>query len=306
MDGDTLLTDDRSFPYSDKDLELMCGSLVTIRKGTLQLIHLTVKEFLRSRHETNGSTFSDLLVDPKHGSLQLTLVCLRCIATDAEPLVNLNSKAPQIDWALKTDALDRCQARAPLLEYANFSWLTHMIDCELEDLLEITPTFQKIFDSPTTFSWVEKCMALQPDSTLRLMVGLDEVRDRFYGSRQDPWSQQEASSEFFISWCIVLSRVFEEYGAILARRPWEIYVIDLCDAFSADSSLKKFWQEYGESSLREKNLRLDGYRAPHPPQEKPQPHLQLQQSSSHVGSLDQGTVFLVHDEGRNVYIWGKP
>lgn len=304
MDGDTLLTEDRSFPYSDKDLELICGSLVTIRKGTLQLIHLTVKEFLRSRHGTDGSAFSKFLVDPKHGSLQLTLVCLRCIATDAEPLIDLDSKAPQIDWTLDADALDRCQARAPLLEYAIFSWLVHMIDCKLDDLFEITPTFHKTFDSPITFSWVEKCMALQPDSTLRLMVGVDEVRDRFYGSRQDPWSQQEASSEFFASWCIVMSRVFEEYGAILARRPWEIYVIDLYDAFSANSSLQKFWQEYGETPLRERNLHLNGYRAPHPPQEKPQPYLQLQQSL-HVGSLDQGTVFLVHDEGRNIYIWGE-
>lgn len=39
MEGDTLLTDDQTFPYSDKDIELICGSLVTVRKGTLQVIH---------------------------------------------------------------------------------------------------------------------------------------------------------------------------------------------------------------------------------------------------------------------------
>ena len=121
MDGDTILTDDRSFPYSDKDVELICGSLITIRNGTLQVIHLTVKEFLRSQHKTDNSTFSSLLVDPEHASLQLTLVCLRCIATNAEPLVDLDSNVPQIDWTLDTNALDRCQARAPLLEYASFS-----------------------------------------------------------------------------------------------------------------------------------------------------------------------------------------
>ena len=85
MDGDTLLTDDRSFPYSEKDVELICGSLVMIRKGILQVIHLTVKEFLRTPQESSGSNFSGLLINPDHGSLQLTLVCLRCIANDAEP-----------------------------------------------------------------------------------------------------------------------------------------------------------------------------------------------------------------------------
>ncbi|KAF6227691.1 hypothetical protein HO173_012021 [Letharia columbiana] len=303
MDGDTLLTDDRSFPYSDKDVELICGSLVTIRKGTLQVIHLTVKEFLRSRHKKDRSAFSSLLVDPERGSLQLTLVCLRCVATNAEPLVDLGSSAPQIDWAFETDTLDRCQARAPLLEYASFSWLVHLIDCKLDDLLEVTPTFEKTFNSPATFSWVETCMASQPDTTLRLSVGVDEVRDRFYGSREDPWPRQEASSRFLASWCIAMSRVFEEYGGILARRPWEIYVIDLCDIFSVDPSLRKLWQEHGETPLRKKDLHLNKYRAPHPPQVKPQPHHQLQRL--HIGSSNQEPVFLVHDEGRNVYIWGE-
>ena len=76
MDGDTLLSDGQTFPYSDKDVELVCGSLITIRKGVLQVIHLTVKEFIRSPQKTSGSTCSSLLVNPEFGSLQLTLVCL--------------------------------------------------------------------------------------------------------------------------------------------------------------------------------------------------------------------------------------
>ena len=303
MDGDTLLADDRSFPYSDKDLELICGSLITIRKGTLQVIHLTVKEFLRSRHGTDDPTFSSLLVDPEHASLQMTLVCLRCIAANAEPLADLKSKVPQIDWALDKDALDRCQARAPLLEYASFSWLVHMIDCKLDVLFEIAPIFKKTFNSSATFSWVEICMALQPYSTLRLLVGVDEVRDRFYTCRQDPWPRQEVNSQFLASWCVAMSRVFEEYGAILARRPWGIYFIDLCDTFCPDPSLRELWQEHGETPLRDKDIRFNGYRAPRRPQKKPLPHLQLQQSLE-VG-YSSSDVFLVHDEDRGIYIWGE-
>lgn len=302
MDGDTLLADDRSFPYSDKDVELICGSLVTIRTGTLQVIHLTVKEFLRSRHKTDDPIFFSLLVDPDYASLQLTLVCLRCIAAHAEPLVDLESKVLRIDRALDKDALDRWQARAPLLEYASFSWLVHLIDCKLDDLIKITPTFRKTFNSPRTFSWVEGCMALQPSSTLRLLVGVDEVRDRFYLS-ENPWPRQDVSSQFLASWCVAMSQVFQEYGAILARRPWEIYFIDLCDIFSADPSLRRLWQEYGETQLRDKDLRFNGYQPARRPQEKPLPHLQLQQSLE-VGYSSSDTVFLIHIESQGIYIWG--
>ena len=180
----------------------------------------------------------------------------------------------------------------------------HLIDCKLEDLLKIAPTFQKTFDSPKTFSWVELCMALQPDSALRLLVGVDEVRDRFYGSRQDPGPRQEASSQFLVSWCIAMSGIFEEYGAILTRRPWEVYFIDLCNKFDGDPSLRKLWQAYGVTPLRKKDLHFHGYRAARPPQKRPKPHLQLQKSLE-VGDPDLHSVFLVHDEDRGIYIWGE-
>ena len=304
IDGDTLLADDRSFPYSDKDLELICGSMVTIRKGTLQVVHLTVKEFLRSPQEIGGPTSSSLLVDPEHGSLQLTLVCLRCIANDAEPLVDLQSKAPQIDWALEPDAIERRRTRAPFLEYATFSWLVHLVDCRLDDLLKITPTFQEVFSSPATFHWVEMCMASQPDSTLRLLIGIDEIHDRYYNPSRDIWYRREASSKFLASWCVAMSRVFEEYGAILARRPWEIYLIDLCDIFSDDLNLRRMWQEFGETPLREKDLYLKGYQAPYQLHGKPRPHLQLQRSLQTPSSYED-SIFLIHDEDRSIYIWGQ-
>lgn len=304
MDGHTLLTDDRSFPYSEKDVELICGSLVIIREGILQVIHLTVKEYLRTPQESSGSKLSGLLINPDHGSLQLTLVCLRCIANHAETLIDLESEVPQIDWALDPAALERCQARAPLLEYASFSWLVHLIDCKLDDLPKIVPTFQKTFSSPKTFSWVEICLSSQPNSALRLLVGVDDVLDTFYGSRQPIQSQQEPSPQFLASWCSALSQVFEEYGAVLDRRPWEIYLIDLSDIFCFDPSLQKLWQESGRTRLREENLRLIGYRAPCSLQEKPPPHLQLQQSLQ-TGLSYPPPLFLVHDEVRNIYIWGE-
>ena len=282
----------------------MCGSLLTIRKGTLQVIHLTVKEFLTSRHKLDGSGFSSLLIDPDVGNLQLTLVCLRCIATNTRPLVDLKSEAKHMDWSLDTNALDQYQAQAPLLQYASFSWLMHLIECKLDDMPKVILECERTFNSPTTFSWVETCMTFQPDSTIRLLVGFSEVRDRFCGSSQGPWPSQATGFHFLASWCTAMSRVFEEYGHILPRRPWEIYFIDLCDIFNSYPSLQLLWQNHGETSSVEKVLYLNNYRDPRPRYEKPQPHLQLQQSLQ-VASLDRASVFLIHDEGRNIYIWGE-
>ena len=304
MDNDTLLTRDRSFPYADKDLELICGSLVTIRKGVLQVIHLTVKEFLRSPQDKGGSTSPSLLVDSECGSLQLTLVCLRCIAVYAEPLIDLKSEAPHIDWTLEPRALESCRARAPLLEYASFSWLVHIIDCKLDDLNNITPIFQKTFSSPTTFSWVEMCMVSQPDSALRLSVGISELLDWLGARNQGLQLQQEATSQFLTSWCMAMSCVFEEYGAVLARRPWQIYIIDICYIFTADPILRKLWQECGETPLREKDLHLKGYQVSRPRQEVAKPHLQLQRPLQ-IWRYGRTPVFLIHNEAQHLYIWGE-
>lgn len=56
--------------------------------------------------------------------------------------------------------------------------------------------------------------------------------------------------------------------------------------------------------MRHKDLRFNGYRAPRRQQEKPLPHLQLQQSLE-VGYSSSDAVFLVHDEDRGIYIWGE-
>lgn len=55
------------------------------------------------------------------------------------------------DWTLESDVPVRHLARAPLLEYANFSWLGHLTECRLDDAQEILPKFKTTFDSKVTF-----------------------------------------------------------------------------------------------------------------------------------------------------------
>ena len=56
------------------------------------------------------------------------------------------------DWTIEPGVLARHLARAPLLKYAAFSWLGHLTECRLDDLLEVVPVFETTFRSKVTFN----------------------------------------------------------------------------------------------------------------------------------------------------------
>ena len=154
IEGDTLL-----FEYAEKDIELVCGSLVTIRQGTLQVIHLTVKEFLTATHGPKSSTYTDLLIDPAKASLQLTLACLECIKANCKKsIVRLDSGTARLDIELDAEAVIQRRCQAPLVEYASLTWTMHLTECDGAQMIGLAKAFEKTFDSPSTFYWVEACM----------------------------------------------------------------------------------------------------------------------------------------------------
>ena len=159
-------------------MELIRGSLVTVRHGTLQVIHLTVKEFLRSSHGPANLPYAELLINSDNASLQLTLVCLKCIAMGCgRQFLDLNSGINRTDLMLDPVFVSKHRIEFPLSEYASFSWMVHLTDCKQDSVLEVARAFQEIFNSPSTFCWVEMCLVFQPDSVLRLLVGLEELSD---------------------------------------------------------------------------------------------------------------------------------
>ena len=153
-------------------------------------------------------------------------------------------------------------------------------------------------------------MAWQPDSTFRLLVGFDEICDWLSEFEWTARPLHETSLQFLASWCAAMQRLFEEYGAVLARRPWEIYLIDLRDIFWVDRSgfdgdgLERFYEDYGLTSLREADMHLDKYQSSRPLQDKKPPHLQLQKIHRNGSDPANEYIFLVHDERQDVYIWG--
>ena len=59
----------------------MCGSLVAVQNKTIQLIHLSIKEFLEDERQLMdvSEPFRELCVAPSEAYLQLTQSCLAYI-----------------------------------------------------------------------------------------------------------------------------------------------------------------------------------------------------------------------------------
>ena len=54
-EGHSLLYTDGCFPYSDRDIGLVCGSLVSDENDTLRIIHSTTKQYLTSNPSNANS-----------------------------------------------------------------------------------------------------------------------------------------------------------------------------------------------------------------------------------------------------------
>ena len=284
-EGHSLLSTDGYFPYSDKDIELVCGSLVSVRNGALQVVHLTVKEYLASPPKNTNSV---LHVKSESASSALTLVCLSCIGTECRDV-----KHGLYDATRDPTELPSAQSQNIFLEYASFSWYIHLMDCCGTHLLKVSESCRQTFESRSTFYWIELCVSSRPNNIGDFLVGLDELRQYITGMGEDDWPSHEPSCSFFERWCSVAHRIFKEYGSLLSKKPSAIHILNLKAAFT-DHHLIDLYEKYGNLKIREKSTPFNHYWDPAPPRKVVPPHRQLERS-------DGSSIF--YDAKRNIFFW---
>ena len=212
-------------------------------------------------------------------------------------MVDLAAGIARLDIELDDEAIMQRQCQAPLAEYASLTWMMHLTECDGIHLLGVSRAFQAAFESPSTFNWVEACMTFQPDSVVRLLVGLEEAIEYVSGLSPDHWLEREPSCHFFTDWCYTLRDFFEEYGSILSRCPWEVHFLDLRNSFSRIGQL---YEEYGDTPRRDITRFIDGYESPRSCRPGPRAERRLQQD---VQGRRRESVF-IHEERRRLYFWG--
>lgn len=296
-EGQTLLSADGSFPYSNKDIELVCGSLVTVRNGTLQVVHLTVKQYIKS---LSGPTSLRLLAETKGANLRLTLACLTLVRHNClEPIAKLFPLRPIGAEEEKPD-LSLLRSKNPFLEYACFSWMIHLTDCTSMEALEVFRSVHCTFDSPATFGWIESCMALQPQDVPRLLIGLEEVRDWIDSLQIGTVIADDLSYTFALKWCTTMEQVLKEYSPVLEERTADIYYLDLATIFAAHG-LTETYKKHGGVIRRERCSRFSTDRNPRPARKNIPLCRQLQMPSK---TEIYGLGFFIYESNRDIYLSG--
>lgn len=252
IEGHQLLTDEQSFPYADKDIELACGSLLAVHEGTIQFIHLTVKEFLTDLTSSTNGSYKQLLVDPAAASLQMTLVSLDYMSERlTRPVFDLDAKSNRMDLKVDNTQLQKRLEENPFIEYASFNWPLHCVDYNGESIDEIAKAIRKTFDSSATFYWIEICMLVDPDSFLdRIRLGIVEL----IGWASDEIDRAPPGSagvyEFLDNWCSLIVQIAHDYGKSFAKLPWDIYILDMREIF-ASKGLGQLYNNHGNLKTRE-------------------------------------------------------
>lgn len=218
---------DKALLYNERDIELACGSLLTVRSGTVQLIHLSARDFLQNpstRLNLEGA-LQQYLIDVPSVSLQITSHCVsylmsRCLPQDMLPVDN--DRSPRYN-------IDQLKQSLPLLEYACFNWLKHFIRSTEKPTDEYADTMQPFFGSQCCLIWISICFSLDPDCSLRLRADIQELLDwtgSYSGSSGPSMATSSVLIRVAIEWAENFQSFLTEYSHILRDSPLEVHFID--------------------------------------------------------------------------------
>lgn len=226
--GETRLFDfDNAMLYTERDIELACGSLLTVRSGTVQLVHLSAREFLQdpSIRSDIDNGLHQYLVDVPSVSPQIASHCVSYLLSQCAPPELL----PEDEIRTAKYDVDDLKQRLPLLDYACFNWLKHLVDSIEVPLDDDRKMFQTFFESSCCLIWMQLCFNLNRDCSLRLQTDIQDLLD-WANSHSDSSGPSVSTPPVLIrvatEWAGNFQNFLTEYGNILKYRSFEVYFID--------------------------------------------------------------------------------
>lgn len=169
------LGSDDTLLYSMRDIELVCGSLIVIRGGTVELLHLSAKNYLQKiplDHEL-PRMLTEFFVDSQKSSSSLALHCTTYLLKYCQP-----RDLPPEDICQWADSTIKSKAKLPLLEYACSSWLVHAADGVSSVLLAPQSSILTFIHSQASLIWVYFCLVLESYSSYHLLFDLGRLNER--------------------------------------------------------------------------------------------------------------------------------
>ena len=204
---------DQNLLYSGKELELICGSLVSTKHSVVQLIHLSTKDYLTTPVSKIrlGIELHDFLVSKVEDNAHVAkeLICFLPVCTPiVEPPSNDNDS-------------DESDTREPpqLMEYAIYHWILHVIDSKPNVIQKHMGAMKEFFEQYRHWwSWITLYLRYNTDNAKQLRVHLQNLVE---------WSNSavDGNLNIFITdspkhtmsiWAESLMRVLDDYDIVLA------------------------------------------------------------------------------------------
>ncbi|KAI4090072.1 MAG: hypothetical protein LQ339_008446 [Xanthoria mediterranea] len=205
---------------STRELELVCGSLVTVKEGIIQLIHLSTKEFLidQKRASDLGQDLRAFFVRAQDDSALLSGICVKYLSTCYTP-GKLSRDDSSKGWQMDD---------TNLLEYMYLNWLSHLTDSSSQTLSTQEPILQQFLASRKSLYWLEICFTIDRDIYGTLGTLLQAVLD--WCLRCEPKDSGSRSPQGLVALLHYRAKSYlqlvDDYGPSLKDSPHEVHRVD--------------------------------------------------------------------------------
>lgn len=293
--------------YSEKDLELLCGSLVTTRNGVLQLIHLSTKEILQDR--PGGMSPEDpcwpFYVDVQEIGPRMALLCTSYIVThqhDIDSYIRPNlTPTSRLEPCPGQFDLPQIVRAAPFIEYAYTSWQVHLVDSEVH--AGVVHELQRLLSFRFTLLWLEFRLCQDPESVWKVEGNCIAMRDWVLQASTMGNVESEPPVAFLRAWCEGMLEFLKDRGIFIKHFPEELHYIDSRPFFSS-RHLTGFYSTIGHQDVRELELYPELYpdldqieRA------KPKPEAESHRRLLPQPEGDGDLGFVLYDEKRDLFCY---
>ena len=219
---------DETLLYSERDFELACGSLVVVRSDTVELLHLSARDYLQKRalDPQLPRALSGFFVDSEKSSGLLATHCTSYLLRCCHPGDLLPADVRR--WA---DSIIKSKAKLPLLEYASLNWLVHATDGVPTLKLAPQNSILRFIHSPASLVWIYFCLVLESYSGYQLRFDLGQFLER---TMDEDVGDAMVSFDILQKWLRSYLHVLEDYFQSLIHTPSDLLFMHPQDIFESE------------------------------------------------------------------------
>ena len=207
---------------SQRELESICGSLVTSKNQTIQLIHFSTKEFLLSpiHSPSLDGPLQEFLVSVLEDGAYMADRLLFFVADfwkSAGVLVQLHG------------GNEDDEIQMPFLEYACLNWVSHIIESRPQNIRRYAESMKDFFYSyQSWWSWIDYCLTVQPNCLSQLRINVQNLLNWSNAYAEDDLTslRPEPFESILNQWAESILLILEDYGLALQDTPQRVHGID--------------------------------------------------------------------------------